>query len=106
TGGDAGRAAGGGLAWTYTGINRGDLFHIYWVICDDPATPCGVSLDGPIDAAGEAGTYSLTDSDAANGKVVFDTTTGVLLADTTTRPLTGRLTVTMTDNGQTPAPIP
>ena len=49
--GELGRA--GGLTWTYTGIQRGDLFHIYWIVCDDPATPCGLSLDGPIDAPGE-----------------------------------------------------
>ncbi|HEY4116982.1 MAG TPA: hypothetical protein VGM56_03970, partial [Byssovorax sp.] len=50
--GDVGRA--GGLTWTYTGIDRADLFHIYWVPCDDPTATCGVSLDGPIDAPGEA----------------------------------------------------
>src|SRR5256885_16739358 len=35
-GGDPGRA--GGLTWTYVGIERGDLFHIWWIVCDDPAT--------------------------------------------------------------------
>ena len=44
--GELGRA--GGLTWTYTGIQRGDLFHIWWVVCDDPGMPCGLSLDGPI----------------------------------------------------------
>ena len=44
--GELGRV--GGLTWTYTGIDRGDLFHIYWIVCDDPAEPCGLSLDGPI----------------------------------------------------------
>src|SRR5450432_1167867 len=39
--GSLGRA--GGLTWTYTGIQRGDLSHIYWVVCDDPAQPCGMS---------------------------------------------------------------
>ncbi|MEO8878348.1 MAG: hypothetical protein ABI461_22345, partial [Polyangiaceae bacterium] len=29
-GGDLGRT--GGLTWAYSGINRGDLFHIYWII--------------------------------------------------------------------------
>src|SRR6478736_4653867 len=49
--GDLGRA--GGLTWSYVGIQRADLFHIDWIVCDDPATPCGLSLDGPIDVASE-----------------------------------------------------
>jgi hypothetical protein len=95
----------GGLVWTYTGIQRGDLFHIYWVVCDDPAMPCGLSLDGPIDAAGEHWTYSPTDSDLPNGKLIFTNATGILLDDTTTRPLDGRLTVTVTDATNVPMPV-
>src|SRR5690242_14652577 len=40
--GDMGRA--GGLTWAYTGINRGTLTHIWWIICDDPLNPCGLSM--------------------------------------------------------------
>jgi len=100
--GDLGRA--GGLTWTYTGIQRGDLFHIYWVVCDDPATPCGLSLDGPIDVAAEHWQFSATDSALPMGKLVFTNTTGILLADTSTLPLIGRLTVTIAD-GATPIPF-
>ena len=56
--GDLGRA--GGLTWTYVGIQRMDLFHIYWIICDDPATPCGLSLDGPIDDPAESWQFSVS----------------------------------------------
>jgi hypothetical protein len=101
--GDLGRA--GGLLWTYTGIVRGDLFHIWWIVCDDPATPCGVSLDGPIDQPGEAWTYDTTQSNLAAGVLVATNTTGVLLADGTTRPLTGRLTVTIVDGSNAPLPV-
>jgi len=101
--GDLGRA--GGLTWTYTNIDRGDLFHIYWIVCDDPNFPCGLSLDGPIDAPGEKWTYSATDSDLPNGKLVFTNTTGILLADSTTTPLTGRLTVTIVDGSNVPIPF-
>src|SRR5690349_21830965 len=63
-------AGAGGLTWTYTGIDRGDLFHIYWIVCDDPATPCGLSLDGPIDAA--AGwTFSGASSNLPAGTLVY-----------------------------------
>lgn len=92
--GELGRA--GGLTWTYMGIERADLFHIYWVVCDDPATPCGISLDGPIDAT-EQWQFSATDSDLINGKLVFTNTTHILLADTSTPQLTGRLTLTITN---------
>ena len=101
--GDMGRA--GGMTWTYTGIQRADLFHIDWIICDDPKTPCGVSLDGPIDVPGEKWAYSATDSDLPNGKIVFTNTTGVYLADGSTRPLTGRLTVTIVDGNNAPTPF-
>ena len=85
--GDLGRA--GGLTWTYVGIQRKDLFHIDWIICDDPATPCGLSLDGPIDGIDEGWTFSAADSDLPNGKIVYKNTTHVLLADNTTPQLTG-----------------
>jgi hypothetical protein len=100
--GDLGRA--GGLTWTYTGIQRGDLFHIYWIVCDDPATPCGLSLDGPIDVPSEKWQFSATDSNLPGGKLVFTNATGILLADSSTTPLTGRLTLTIVD--ATNAPIP
>ena len=93
--GDLGRA--GGLTWAYANITRRDLFHIYWIICDDPATPCGLSLDGPIDAPTESWTYSAVDSDLGNGKLVFTNATHILLADATTPSLTGRLTLTIVD---------
>ena len=93
------------LSWPYTGLNRGDLFHIYWVVCDDPKTPCGISLDGPIDVPGEKWVYSAPDSDLTNGKLVFTNTTGILLASSTTTPLTGRLTVTIKDPNDAAIPF-
>lgn len=93
--GNLGRA--GGTTWTYVNIQRKDLFHIDWIVCDDPATPCGLSLDGPIDAPSESWQFSSIDSDLANGKLVFLDTTHILLADTTTPALNGRLTLTIVD---------
>lgn len=100
--GDPGRA--GGLVWTYTGIDRGDLFHIYWVLCDDPATPCGVSLDGPIDPATEGWQFS-ADSNLPGGKLVFLNGTHIVLADASMPALTGRLTVTIVDDMNMPIPF-
>lgn len=91
--GDLGRA--GGLTWGYSGIQRDDLFHIYWIVCDDPATPCGLSLDGPVDVAAENWVYSAADSDLLNGLLVFTNTTHILLADSSTPTLNGRLTMTI-----------
>ena len=100
--GDLGRA--GGLTWTYTGIVRGDLFHIYWIVCDDPSTPCGLSLDGPIDApAGWAFSGALSNLPA--GKLVFTNTTQIVHADGTTVPLTGRLTLTLVDGNNAALPF-
>jgi hypothetical protein len=93
--GDLGRA--GGLTWTYTGIQRADLFHIWWIVCDDPATPCGLSLDGPIDVPAENWTYDATDSELGSGKLVFTNSTNILLADSSSVPLSGRLTMTIVD---------
>lgn len=93
--GELGKA--GGLTWTYTGIQRKDLFHITWILCDDPATPCGLSLDGAIDSPAESWTFSAADSDFPNGKVVFTNTTRIRLQDTTTPILSGRLTIMATD---------
>lgn len=101
--GDLGRA--GGLTWTYTGLDRGDLFHVYWVVCDDPSTPCGLSLDGAINAPSEGWQLSATESDLPAGRLVFTNATGILLADTTTRPLSGRLTVTIVDASDAPIPF-
>ena len=101
--GDIGRA--GGLTWTYVGIDRGDLFHIYWVICDDPATPCGVSLDGPIDGANESWQFAAGLSNPGGGQLVFTNTPNILLADTSLVPLSGRLTVTIVDGAGAPLPF-
>jgi hypothetical protein len=101
--GDPGRA--GGLTWTYVGINRADLFHIDWVVCDDPATPCGVSLDGPIDVTAENWVFSVAGSDFANGKLLFTNTTQIPLANGTTPQLSGRLTVTVTDGTTAVIPV-
>jgi len=100
--GDIGRA--GGLTWTYEGIDRADLFHIYWVVCDDPATPCGVSLDGPIDAAGESWTFS-TLSALGAGRLIFDNAPTIRLADNTTTQLMGRLRITILDGFGNPLPF-
>ncbi|MFN0249918.1 MAG: hypothetical protein ACKV2T_23745 [Kofleriaceae bacterium] len=97
--GDLGRP--GGLTWTYAGIERADLFHIYWIVCDDPNTPCGVSLDGPIDV-GERWQFSATDSDLINGRLVFTNATRILLNDTSTPALTGRLTLTIVNQNDMP----
>lgn len=101
--GELGRV--GGLTWTYSGINRGDLFHIYWILCDDPAEPCGLSLDGPIDVPNEKWVYSASDSDLTNGKIVYTNTTKILLADSSTIALNGRLTVTIVDANNAPIPF-
>jgi hypothetical protein len=98
--GDLGKA--GGLTWTYTNIERTDLFHIDWIVCDDPATPCGLSLDGAIDVPSESWQFSATDSDLAGGKLVFTNTTHILLADASTPALSGRLTVTIVDGSDVP----
>ncbi len=98
--GDLGKV--GGLTWTYTGIERADHFHIYWILCDDPATPCGLSLDGAIDVPAESWQLSAPDSDLTGGKLVFTNTTHILLADTTTPTLDGRLTVTIVDASDAP----
>ncbi len=93
--GDPGRAT--GLTWTYTGIDRADMFHVYWIVCDDPATPCGLSLDGPIDTtvANEGFFFSAVDSNLAEGVLVYTNTTRILLADGSTPQLDGRLTLTI-----------
>jgi hypothetical protein len=100
--GDLGRV--GGLTWAYSNINRGDLFHIYWILCDDPALPCGLSLDGPL-LPFEDWTYDAADSDLTNGKIVLTNMTQVLLADASMPVLNGRLTVTMTDGNDKPIPF-
>jgi hypothetical protein len=89
--GELGRA--GGLTWTYTNLDRGDLFHIYWVVCDDPETPCGVSLDGAIDQAAEHWAFSAAQSDLPAGRLVLTNVTHILLADSSTPTINGRVTV-------------
>jgi len=103
SGGDLGRA--GGLTWTYTGIVRGDLFHIWWVVCDDPSTPCGLSLDGPIDQPGESWVYNTAGTNLAGGTLVATDMTNILLADGSSTPLMGRLTVTIVDGNNAPIPF-
>lgn len=95
SGGDLGRA--GGLMWTYEGIQRGDLFHIYWILCDDPIEACGLSLDGPIDNPSESWKFSAADSDLPAGKVVFTNITSIALDGGGTAALDGRLTVRIVD---------
>ena len=101
--GDPGRA--GGLSWTYTGIQRADLFHIYWVFCDDPATACGLSLDGSIDAPSETWQFDGVESNLPMGKLAFTNSTQIVLADSTTVPLSGRLAVTIVESGSTAIPF-
>lgn len=101
--GDLGRA--GGLTWTYTAISRGDRFHIYWILCDAPDPVCGLSLDGPIDSPSESWQYSAADSDLPNGVLVFTSAPDILLAGPTLLPLSGRLTLTVTDLADVPMPV-
>jgi len=101
--GDLGKA--GGLTWSYVGIQRADLFHIDWVVCDDPATPCGLSLDGPIDVATEDWVYDASRSDLPNGKLAFINSTHIALADGSNPALAGRLTITLVDPQNAPIPF-
>jgi len=98
--GDAGRA--GGLTWSYTGIDRADMFHIYWVPCDDPLDVCGLSLDGPVDNAAEDWHFDAARTDLTAGVLAYVNTTNIPHADATVVPLSGRLTVTVTDAAQQP----
>jgi hypothetical protein len=101
--GDLGRA--GGLTWTYTGIQRGGISHIYWILCDDPAVPCGLSMNGPITASSEW-QFDATDSVLGNGTLVFTTSTSIVQADAgITIPLSARLTVTILDAGNAAIPF-
>jgi hypothetical protein len=101
--GDLGRA--GGLTWTYTGIQRGSLSHIYWIVCDDPTMPCGLSLNGPITMSSEW-QFSMTDSDLPSGKLVFTTSTSIVsLLDAGTIPLSARLTVSIVDSSNAAIPF-
>jgi hypothetical protein len=97
--GDLGRVD--GLTWTYTGIQREDLFHIVWMFCDDPATPCGLSLDGPIDTL-ERWHYSMSESNLTNGKLVFTNSTHIVLDGGAMPTLAGRLTMTIVDSAEQP----
>jgi hypothetical protein len=101
--GDLGRA--GGLTWEYTNIDRGDLFHIYWILCDDPSTTCGVSLDGPIDTSAEEWLFSAANSDPAGGRLVFNNTTNIDLDDGSSPSVNGRLTVTIVNENDAPLPF-
>ena len=100
--GDLGRA--GGLTWTYTGIQRGSLLHIYWIVCDDPSMPCGVSLNGPITTSSQW-QLDATNSSLSGGKLVFSNTTAINTDDAGTVPLSGRLTVTIVDSGNAAIPF-
>lgn len=97
--GNLGRA--GGLTWTYTGIQRADLFHIAWVACDDPM-PHGISLDGPLDMPDETWVFSAADSDLIAGKLVLTNTTRIQLDGGTTNTLAGRVTLMIRDASDTP----
>ncbi len=101
--GDPGRA--GGMVWDYAGIDHADLFHIYWIVCDDPATPCGLSLDGPIDDPAEEWVFDAADSSLGSGRVVFSNSTHILLADATSPQLYGRLVVQIFDDTNTTFPF-
>jgi hypothetical protein len=101
--GDIGRP--GGLTWTYGNIQRGDLFHIYWIVCDDPTDGCGLSLDGAIDVTAENWFFSGAQSDLAHGKLVYTNSTQILHADASTAPLNGRLTINVVDITNTPMPL-
>jgi hypothetical protein len=100
--GDAGRA--GGLNWVYTGIQRMGHFHIYWMVCDDPALPCALSMNGAIDAS-EHYTYSAGDSDPAGGVLVLTNATEITRFDASVVPLTGRWTVRIVDAADAPLPF-
>jgi len=100
--GDLGRA--GGLTWTYAGIDRGDLFHIYWIVCDDPATPCGLSLDGPVDTAA-AWTFSGALSNLPAGTLVYTNATHITHADGSMIALAGRLTLKLVDANNAALPF-
>ena len=93
--GELGRA--GGLVWDYAGIQRGDLYHIYWIVCDDPDKPCGVSLNGPIDTPTETWQYSAADSDLTGGTIVFTNTTAIKFDDGSSMAASGRMTMTIVD---------
>jgi hypothetical protein len=101
--GDPGRA--GGLVWAYDGIQRADLFHIYWILCDEPVRPCGISLNGPIDAPSESWRFEGTESDLPGGRIVFHNTTAILLDGGSMVALDGRLTVTIVDGASAPIPF-
>jgi hypothetical protein len=87
----------GGMTWTYANIEPGDLFHIYWLPCDDPISKCGLSLDGPIDDPDEYWVFSAADSDLPGGKLVFTNTTQIFDPSSNPVPLTGRMTLTFVD---------
>jgi len=101
--GDPGRP--GGLTWTYVGIDRRDLFHIYWVPCDDPMMPCFTSLDGPTSGATESWQFSAPNSDPANGKLVFLNSMSLTLADMTNKTLVGRMTLMIVDGNNAILPF-
>ncbi len=103
TDGELGRP--GGLTWTYTSMQRGDSFHIYWILNDDPENPSGIALDGPLDAANENWQFSAADSDLASGILVFTGAPLILLDDGTTPALNARMTVTVTDLNDVPLPV-
>lgn len=101
TSGNIGRPGGGN--WTYTAIDHRDLFHIWWVPCDDPSYSCGLSMDGNVFAANEEWVFDAANSNLPGGVLVFTNTTNIVLFDNSTPALTGRLTLTITGAGQ---PLP
>jgi hypothetical protein len=101
--GDMGRA--GGLTWAYTGIDRGSLVHIWWLVCDDPLNACGLSMAGPIDRPTEAWLFDASRSDLPNGTLAFTDTTRIALADGSFEGLPGRLTINIVDASSAPVPF-
>ena len=101
--GDMGRA--GGLTWSYTGINRGSLTHIWWILCDDPLNPCGLSMAGPIDRPSEDWLFDASRSDLPNGKIAFTDTTRLALDGGSFEALPGRLTITIADASNAAVPF-
>jgi len=101
--GDLGRP--GGMRWTYDGIDRADLFHIYWLPCDETDPRCGLSLDGPIDNASEYWVYNEPQSNLAGGVMVFTSSTRVPLAAGGTVAVSSRMTLTIVDGNNQPVPF-
>lgn len=100
--GDFGRV--GGMTWSYQGIERDDLFAIYWVVCDE-TSPCGISLNGPVDAPGESWVYSAAESDLPAGRAVFTNLSAIETVENGAYAVDGRMTMTLVDGDDAPLPF-